>query len=236
MKKDNLIRSYILTLILIMIALFIGQFLVQDTIRVNKNDSRLVKLSQRQATLSESISKNALLLKNKKIVNSERNFNLVKRRIKDHLIEFEKIQRALKKGDPTYGITKVQNSENILDLIGEAEIPYKEIRQATKEVLNVDFDDPDEVKIKMIEQAIDGIIGQERHFSRVMSEISDTYEEETHERKAGSSMAEYIITAGIIGILLLQASFIFRPSVNLAYKNFLTANEAFVKLQSQKKD
>ncbi|WP_109831035.1 sensor histidine kinase [Reichenbachiella versicolor] len=231
MKKDNLIRSYTLAVILIIIALIIGQFLVQDTIGVNKNDSRLVKLSQRQSTISEQLSKNALLINTKRIAASERNFNLVKKRIKSHLTEFEKIQRALKKGDPTYGITKVQNSEDILLLLDEAEIPYKEILNASKELLKVSFDDPIEIKNENISQAIASIIGQERHFSRVMSEIADTFEEETHERKAGSSFAGYFITASIIGILLLQAAFIFRPSINLAYKNFMTANEAFMKLK-----
>jgi signal transduction histidine kinase len=231
MKKDNLIRSYILTLILTIIALFIGQFLVQDTIRVNKNDSRLVKLAQRQATLSEAISKNSLLLSTTRIAQSERNFNLVKSRLKDDVDEFKRIQRALNRGDAAFGIAKINNSEDVQALLAEADIPFQEITDAAAEILNVSFDDRPEDKELIISRAINSIIAQERKFSRYASETADMYEEEAHVKKEGSSLAEYILTAGIIGILLLQATFIFRPAVNLAYKNFLTANEAFVKLQ-----
>ena len=231
MKKDNLVRLYFFTIILVTIVLIIGQFLIQDTIRVNKNDSRLVKLAQRQATISEQLSKNALLIKMPRIGTSERNFNLVKKRIKDHLTEYEKIQRALVKGDPTYGIPQIENSDLVTSLFEEAKIPFNEIRDGSKEILNINFNDPDEFKDQVLDQAINSIIGQERHFTRVMSEIADTYEEEAHEKKAASSMAEYILTGVIIAILLAQAAFIFRPAVNLAYKNFLTANEAFMKLK-----
>lgn len=231
MKKDNLIRSYILTLILTIIALFIGQFLVQDTIRVNKNDSRLVKLAQRQATLSEAISKNSLLISTERIAGSERNFNLVKSRLKDDLTEFERIQRGLNRGDIQLGIPKVDNSEKVQALLKEAAIPFVEIVDAAKEIVNVNYDDPSQDKELIISRAINSVIAQERKFSRYASEMADLYEEEAHVKKEGSSLAEYILTAGIIGILLLQATFIFRPAVNLAYKNFLTANEAFVKLQ-----
>lgn len=233
MKKDNLIRSYVLTLILTIIALFIGQFMVQQTISVNKNDTRLVKLSQRQAFLGEAITKNALLMTTEGIAKSERNFNLVKTRIREHLTEFERIQRALNRGDATLGINRIENPENVQALLSESSIPFDEIKNGVQELLSISFDDPEENKVEAINLAINSLVGQERKFSQHFSEISDYYEEDTYEKKAGSSGAQYILTAGIIGILLLQATFIFRPAVNLAYKNFLTANEAFVKLQRQ---
>lgn len=231
MKKDNLIRSYILTLILTVIALFIGQFLVQKTIRVNKNDSRLVKLSQRMAMLSESISKNALLINTESMYESEINFNILKKRLRDEVIEFERIHRALTRGDAAFNIAKVDNSEDAQQLYDDIKIPFQEITDAAREISELNFTDQEADKNLVIIRAIKSIIGQERKFTRTASEIADLYEEEAHVKKAGSSMAEYILTAGIIGILLLQATFIFRPAVNLAYKNFLTANEAFVKLQ-----
>ena len=231
MKKDNLIRSYILTLILTILALFVGQFLVQETIRVNRNDSRLVKLAQRQSTLNEEIAKYALYINSESAENSPRNFSIAKERINSALNEFERIQRGLNKGDASLGINKIENSDEVLGLLTEATVRYDEVRNGAKEILSVNYDDPVEEKRTTITLAVRSILAHERHFGRIMSEIADTYEEEAHVKKSGSSMAEYILTAGIIGILLLQATFIFRPAVNLAYKNFLTANEAFVKLQ-----
>ncbi len=231
MKKDNLIRAYILTLILTILALFVGQFLVQQTIRVNKNDSRLVKLAQRQSSLNEEIAKYALYINSESALKSEKNFGVAKNRIKSALAEFDRIQRALNKGDASLGITNIENSDEVLALLSDAEIRYKEVRDGAREILTVNFDDPENEKITTLTLAVKSILGHERDLSRKMSEIADQYEEEAHVKKSGSSMAEYILTAGIIGILLLQATFIFRPAVNLAYKNFLTANEAFVKLQ-----
>ena len=108
MKKDNLIRSYIVTLILAILGLFIGQFIVQNAIRVNKDDAVLVKLAQKQATLSEEIAKSAALINIDRIKLSESNFNLVKRRLKPAVKQFVEIQRALKKGDSNYGIPRIE--------------------------------------------------------------------------------------------------------------------------------
>ncbi|UXP31975.1 ATP-binding protein [Reichenbachiella agarivorans] len=231
MKKDNLIRSYVLTLILIIIGLFIGQFLVQSTIRVNKNDARLVKLAQRQATLSEDIAKNSLLMSTDRIQESDKNFTIVKRRLKKSIDEFTQIQNALTKGDRDLGINNVDNSDQIIALLTESEVFYKEVRDAALEIYNVAFEDSPEDKALIINRAIINISDQQKKFTDKANEIADRYEEEAYENKAGSSSMGYIITAIIIGVILLQASFVFRPAVNLAYKNFLTANEAFVKLQ-----
>ncbi|MGL1886349.1 MAG: ATP-binding protein [Reichenbachiella sp.] len=231
MKKDNLIRSYILTLLLTVIGLIVGQFLVQNTLRVNKNDARLVKLAQKQATLSEDIAKNALLISTDRIQNSERNFSLVKNRLKESIEKFDKIQKGLNKGDKSLGIGTIENSEKTIELLALAQTPFKEVREAAKEITNVSFEDSKKDKTLIINRAINNITAQQRDFSRLASEIADNYEVETQVKKSGSSAAEYILTAIIIGILLLQATFVFRPAVNLAYKNFLTANEAFTKLQ-----
>ncbi|PIB34956.1 hypothetical protein BFP72_05895 [Reichenbachiella sp. 5M10] len=231
MKKDNLIRSYVLTLILIIIGLFFGQFLVQNTIRVNKNDARLVKLAQRQATLSEDITKNALLISTSRIQNNEKNFSIVKRRMQESIDEFEKIQKALTEGDRSMGINSVNNSDEILALFEEADFHYREVRDAAKEITNLSFDDDKTDKNLIINRAIINLSDQQKKFTNKANQIADRYEEEAQVNKAGSSSMGIIITVGIIGIMLLQASFVFRPAVNLAYKNFMTANEAFVKLQ-----
>jgi len=236
MKKDNLIRSYILTLILVMLGLLTAQFLVQDTIRVNKNDARLVKLAQRQAALCEEISKSALMMNTDRIKKSERNFLLVKNNLKESIGQFNKIQRALTKGDKSLGIAQVENSDEVAKLFKDSDFPFREVRDAASEITNLTFTDPESDKKLIIERSIKNIIDSQREYTRIASLIADLYEDESQLKKTGSSTAEYILTAVIIGILLLQASFIFRPAVNLAYKNFLTANEAFVKLQRSEEE
>lgn len=235
MKKDNLIRSYILTLILIILGLFIGQFIVQNAIRVNQDDAILVKLAQKQATLSEEISKNAALINLDRIKSSETNFNLVKRRLKPAVEEFTKIQKALTKGDVNYGLSGTENSDRTTAMLKDMDLSFREIRDAGNEIVNVSFTDPEEDKALILSRALTNILSQ-KSFSDKASDLASQYQLEAKTNKGGFSQFEYVITAAIIAILLLQASFIFRPAVNLAYKNFLTANEAFVKLQRSEEE
>ena len=235
MKKDNLIRSYILTLILAILGLFIGQFIVQNAIRVNKDDAVMVNLAQRMATLSEEIAKNIAQINLDKIKNSEANFNVVKRRLKPAVDEFNEIHRALTKGDPKYGLNGTENSEEAQKLLSEMELSFREIRDVGTEVLGVSYTDPEEDKNLILTRAWDNINDQ-RRFSEDAAKLAALYQVEATTKKGGFSQFEYVITAAIIAILLIQASFIFRPAVNLAYKNFLTANEAFVKLQRSEEE
>lgn len=235
MKKDNLIRSYILTLILAILGLFIGQFIVQNAIRVNRDDAVMVNLAQRMATLSEEIAKNIAQINLEKIKNSETNFNVVKRRLKPAVEEFNEIHRALTKGDPKYGLNGTENSEEATQMLADLELSFREIRDVGNEVLGVSYADPEADKNLIITRAMDNIDDQ-RRFAEDAAKLAALYQAESRENKSGFSQFEYVITAAIIAILLIQASFIFRPAVNLAYKNFLTANEAFVKLQRSEEE
>lgn len=235
MKKDNLIRSYILTLILAILGLFIGQFIVQNAIRVNKDDAVLVNLAQRLATLSEEITKNVAQLNLEYIRDNERNYNVAKNRLKPAVDEFAKIYRALTKGDANYGLTGTENSEETTQMLADMDLAFREIRDAGKEVVNLSFD-TDLTEKKTILTRAHSNINDKRSFSEQANQLAKKYQDEAKENKAGFSQFEYVITAAIIAILLIQASFIFRPAVNLAYKNFLTANEAFVKLQRSEEE
>ncbi|MEP2275096.1 MAG: ATP-binding protein [Reichenbachiella sp.] len=235
MKKDNLIRSYILTLILVIIALGIGQLSVQKAIRVNQDDAIMVNLAQRMATLSEEISKNIAQINLDKIKSSETNFNVVKRRLKPAVDEFTEIQRALTRGNPKYGLNGTENSEEATKMLAEMDRSFREIRDVGNEVLGVSYTDPEDDKNLILTRAVDNVDAQ-RRFAEDASRLAALYQSEARTNKGGFSRFEYIITISIIALLLIQASFIFRPAVNLAYKNFLTANEAFVKLQRSEEE
>lgn len=236
MKKDNLIRSYILTLIGVILGLFISQFIVQNAIRANKDDAVLVKLSQKQGTLSEEIAKSAALLNVEKITNNETNFNLVKRRLKEAIDQFIQVRNALTKGDASFGIPRVDNSEKALAVLKQSDLNYQEIRDAGNELLGVAFGDPTSERKLILSRALTNILSQQRTFTKSANELSSLYQTEAKENKSGVSRFQYIILLAIVSILLIQASFIFRPAVNLAYKNFVTANEAFVRLQKSEEE
>lgn len=235
MKKDNLIRSYIVTLILAIVVLIIGQFIVQDAIRVNKDDAVLVNLAQRLATLSEEITKNIAQINTPNIKNNENNYNRLKARLRPAVDEFSKIYNALTKGDSNYGLNGTENNEETTQMLENMRLEFREIRDVGKEVINLPFDTPDGEKTLILSRALRNA-DQKRGFAESASELATKYQEDAKENKAGFSQFQYVIMLAIIAILLVQASFIFRPAVNLAYKNFLTANEAFVKLQRSEEE
>ena len=103
-------------------------------------------------------------------------------------------------------------------------------------MVNVNFGDNPRDKELIVKRGINNIFSNQRRFSPIARDIANQYEAEAGTKKTGFANAQYIMTAVIIGILLLQASFIFRPAVNLAYKNFLSANEAFVRLQRSEEE
>ncbi len=211
----------------------IGQFLVQDTIRTNKNDARYVKLAQMQATLSEQIAKNAILIST---VNKERRFDGVKKLLESSINKFKKTHKALTRGEVSMGIIKPENSDEILALHKKSETYFREIRDAALEITNLTFSDPEEDKRLIIIRANNNIFSNQRRFSPIARDIANQYELEAGTNKEGFTNAGYIISAVIVALLLLQAVFVFRPAVNLAYKNFLTANEAFVRLQKSEEE
>lgn len=233
MKKDNLIRSYGLTILLIIMGLVIGQFLVQDTIRTNKNDARFVKLAQLQSTLSEQIAKNAILLST---ISRENRFDDIKKLLSVSVENFIKVHRAITRGESSLGIVKPENSAEVEALHKKSENHFREIRDAALEITNLSFADSEEDKRLILVRSNNNIFSNQRRFSPVARDIANQYEAEAGQNKTGFTNAGYIITAVLIALLLLQASFIFRPAVNLAYKNFLTANEAFVRLQKSEEE
>ena len=233
MKKDNLIRSYVLTLILIILGLLTGQFLVQDTIRVNKNDAKLVNLAQSQATYAERIAKNAISME---YGDTENKFDNTKKLLRTSVDNFIRVHKALTRGDSRLGTGNLDNSDEIKALHKKSERYYIEIRDAALEMVNVNFGDNPRDKELIVKRGINNIFSNQRRFSPIARDIANQYEAEAGTKKTGFANAQYIMTAVIIGILLLQASFIFRPAVNLAYKNFLSANEAFVRLQRSEEE
>lgn len=233
MKKDNLIRSYALTIVLMIIGLAIGQFLVQQTVRTNRNDARMVKLAQLQATYAEQIAKNAILIES---ITQENRFDNVKRLLNTSIENFKKVHKAITRGESTMGIVKPENSDEVLALHKKSETFFREIRDAGLEITNVSFNDPPEDKTLIIRRGINNIFSNQRRFSPIAKNIADQYELEAGIKKSGATNFGYILSGVLVALLLVQASFIFRPAVNLAYKNFLTANEAFVRLQKSEEE
>lgn len=235
MKKDNLIRLYVFSLILIIIGLAVGQFANQEAIRANKNDAHLVNLAQMQVAFSEQIAKEALSM-SEEFATTDTKFTGTKKRLESALNNFVKVRETLTKGDLSSGLNQKGNSAQVDELLSKSEPQFKEIVASTKEILNLQFDDPANDKKVTIASALNGMFYNQRRFAPSARDLAKQFESEAVENKGGFSNAGYILALIIVGILLLQASFVFRPAVNLAYKNFMSANEAYTRLQKSEEE
>ncbi|MEQ9287738.1 MAG: ATP-binding protein [Cyclobacteriaceae bacterium] len=235
MKKDNLIRLYVFSLILVIIGLAVGQFANQEAIRANKNDAHLVNLAQMQVAFSEQIAKEALSM-SEEFATTETKFTGTKKRLESALNNFVKVRETLTKGDLSSGLNQKGNSVQVDELLSKSEPQFKEIVASTKEILDLQFDDPANDKKVAIASALNGMFYNQRRFAPSARDLAKQFESEAVENKGGFSNAGYILALIIVGILLLQASFVFRPAVNLAYKNFMSANEAYTRLQKSEEE
>ncbi len=235
MKKDNLIRLYVFSLFLVIIGLVIGQFANQEAVRTNKNDAHLVNLAQMQVALSEQIAKEALSM-SEEFATTETKFNGTKERLSNALNNFTKTRATLTKGDLSTSLNKNGNSIEVDKLLTKSEVQFKEIVASTKEILQLSFNDPKDEKRAALALALNGMFYNQRRFAPTSKDLANQFENEASLNKGGFSNAGYILVLIIIGVLLLQATFVFRPAVNLAYKNFMSANEAYTRLKKSEEE
>ncbi|MFY0652483.1 MAG: GHKL domain-containing protein [Cyclobacteriaceae bacterium] len=235
MKKDNLIRLYSFTLILVIVGLVIGQLFNQDAQRTNKNDAHLVNLAQLQATFSEQIATNALSM-SAQFATTEKKFNDTQKRLSTSLDNFVKVRETLTKGDLSTSLNKQGYSSTADEILQKSESQYNEIVSSAKEILKLNFSDDEKDKQIAIASSLNSMFYNQRRFSPLARDLARQYETEASENKSGFSQAGYILALIIVGILILQAAFVFRPAVNLAYRNFMSANDAYIRLQKSEEE
>ncbi len=233
MKKDVLIRAYVITLVLIGAIVVFGQLLDQDAINIRSNDIRSVSLARKEATLSQEISKSALSLE---FANTETKFNSLQKSINDASTELADIHAALKNNDGSLGLSTEQNSPELEELFSNIDPYYNAIVIAADNLKELNWSDDNRTKLVTIRSSINSILNSENQFMNYIDRIVAEYESQFESHKTGFGTYEIILLASLIGLLLGQAFFIFKPAINLANKNFLSANSAFQKLKKSESE
>ena len=230
MKKDNLIRLYAFTILLVVIGLVFGQFANQEAIRTNKNDARLVNLAQMQVSFSEQIAKNALNM-SEQFANTEKKFNDTKQLLQTSVSNFISAREAINKGQYSETGSREGYSPEVQEILEKTQSQYREIVSSAREILELYYDDPEIDKQVTIASAVNTMFYNQRRFAPNARDLALQFEVEAAQNKEGFAGAGYILALIIGGVLILQAIFVFRPAVNLAYRNFMSANDAYTRLQ-----
>lgn len=204
----NLARYYGVALCAIATVIVISQVLVQQFIRDQENDSRMVNLSGRQRMLSQQITKCALLLGTSTAPEKRQKYL---GELEVALREWTQAYQGLQQGDEMLGL-QGQNSKKVEKLFSQVYLPYLQIKSATEGMIQKLHQDIHLPAADMTED-IQIITSYEGDFLREMDKIVFQYDLEANTRVSNLQNIGVFLTVICLGVILFEIFFVFFPSV-----------------------
>lgn len=231
LKKDLYAIAYAFTALVVAGAVAYYIFILQKDVISNLNqDPTVVRVASRQATLGQTIVKAAIGMG---YSDRERNFTIFQTELGRLLPEWRKGHEALISGDETLGIANVPLSTEYQNLQEDLRFFYEQMNINASNLLDVVYtENKTDINALALRSSIETLINTVRKYQTATDKIADYFVAESQSYKTGLSLVEKIVFAAFIGILLLQALFVFRPLVKLAGENYLSANKAFQKVKA----
>ncbi len=230
LKKDLYANAYILTALLIAGAVSYYVFVLQKEVTGAFNqDPKIVEVSTNQSRLGQQLVKAAIGMG---YSTTENNFNIFKTELRRIHPQWQKGHQALLNGDPDLGISQPTQTDEYLALLEAIRFSQFEINSNVSNLLDVAYTtSKTDLNALSRRKSIEILINTIRDYQRAQQDITNFFVQNAQNRNTSLSLSEYTGFGILVGIILLQALFIFRPLVKLAGDNFLSANKAFVKLQ-----
>ncbi|MBV6647995.1 MAG: type IV pili methyl-accepting chemotaxis transducer N-terminal domain-containing protein, partial [Cyclobacteriaceae bacterium] len=196
---------YILALSCIALSVLVSQFLVQNYISKQRDDSRRINVAGRQRMLSQKISKLALKI------------DLKKGQVEQEIIsELEgtldlwiKSHEGLLEGNTALGLVG-PNSDTVKNMFVEIKPHYQKIVNATRQILLLLSNDS-KADYYILSGHIKNILAHEGDFLIGMDRIVFQYDKEANAKVRSLSRTEITLLATTIGIILLELFFVFMP-------------------------
>ncbi len=230
LKKDLYANAYILTALLIAGAVAYYIFVLQKEVSGSFNqDPKIIEVSTNQSRLGQQMVKAAIGMG---YSTTENNFNVFKNELRRIHPQWQKGHQALLNGDADLGISQPIQTEEYQALLEEVRFSQFEINSNVVNLLDVAYTTSNtDLNALSRRKSIEILINTIRDYQRAQEDITNFFVNNAQNRSTSLSLSEYAGFGVLVGIILLQALFIFRPLVKLAGENFLSANKAFVKLQ-----
>lgn len=198
---------YILALSVIATVAIIGQILIQNHLKAQLSDSRVVNVAGRQRMLSQRISKNAI-----RLLTTEDKTQ--RQRILDELrysTQLWKIsQDGLQQGNDSLHLPG-KNSEVITGMFENIRTQFSEMHQSAVDIIAL-LDKDIGVSAEQLRPYVNVILDHEVAFLSGMDEIVFRFDFEAHEKVSRLSKLEYILLVISIVVILLEIMFVFRPT------------------------
>lgn len=204
-SSGRLTRLYIVALSAVAVLTLIGQFLIQQSITDQLNDSYVVNMAGRQRYSSQEICKVCLLIRDDIKHNS---YSEISSNLKELLQQWEARHVGLQFGDTSLKLPATESAV-VKNMFKEIDpYFYKVYNNAfiiANEALKSDRDS------LVIEQALKNVIDNEMFFLSTMNKIVYQYDNEARAKVLFLKKIEFALFVLTILILIIEGVFIFRP-------------------------
>jgi two-component system, NarL family, sensor histidine kinase DegS len=200
---DRLRTGYVIALGAIALAVISGQLLIQNFLKKQVNDSRVINVAGRQRMLSQRITKQTLLLSRG---GAEDSLKIVRQALRRDLHSWRQAHQALQQGAPNLGLPN-ENSPKIDSMFQRVNPIFETLYLAVKQAADASAAKQD-LPIGVLQEVLDN----ERQFLSEMDQIVFQYDAEAQAKVQQIQGIEWSLLAISLGILLLEFLLIFRPA------------------------
>ena len=226
--QNRLVLTYVISFIIIVGVVVFNKLKIQnDAMDTFKNDPNVIALATKQSALTQSLAKSTLAIS---YANNQSNFDRIKSELTSSYTEWKKNHDLLRSANPATSLNP-NNDPEVGALFDDLSNNLNLISRSVDDVLALNYSDPSDRKNIVINGAINGVLSRERRYDNVMNRMIDEYQTLAAGRIDGFSTYQYAWIAVVIGLLIIEGLFVFKPAVSLAGKNFLTANKAFQRIK-----
>ncbi|MEL7146323.1 MAG: ATP-binding protein, partial [Bacteroidota bacterium] len=133
------------------------------------------------------------------------------------------------------GINYAINDSEIDALFEQAKFYKVEIENSANSMLFVDYGNSSDGRLQL-QGWTNSILKYEASLTEFTRGMADRFLEMSETSIGRYGLLTWVLLGAFVVIMLIQALFIFRPTVNLAGRNFLSANKAYQKLKKSEED
>lgn len=197
---------YILALSVIASVAIIGQILIQDHLKGQQDDSRVVNVAGKQRMLSQKITKSLLLLAHREPADRGETIRNLNSALKLWRIS----QEGLQHGNDSLHLPG-NNSEAITKMFAAIGPHYQTMYTNADAAVTALLKDST-ISYDVIRPMVDEVLANEGKFLAGMEQIVFQYDSEAHEKVSKLSTMEYFLLAISMLVIILEIVFIFRPT------------------------
>lgn len=198
---------YILALSVIASVAIIGQVLIQDHLKGQRDDSRVVNVAGKQRMLSQRISKTLLQLSQE---NTGEQRMTLRENLKTSVHLWKISQEGLLHGNDSLHLPG-NNSAEISAMFRQI-APHFEIMVENANVVIAKLERDVRLSFDTLSPAVSRVLQHESDFLAGMEKIVYQYDAEAQEKVTMLSQMEYFLLALSLTVIILEIIFIFRPT------------------------